>query len=341
MSDVTNPSGVPVTPPSGTPVANPSGIPTVDLEPWRSGDRDARAALARTVDDALRRAGFLLVTGHGVDPELRRRLRETARSFFVLPEQAKRPYATRVGGRGWLGPGAEANGYAEGTRTPPDLKESLTFATREPFADPEVNAAWYAPNVWPAETPELRELTEEYLTAMAGLERLLLDLLGGALGLEGDFFTRHMDHPTYGFNINWYPGTEVVGEPRPGQFRIGPHTDFGTVTVLDRQTGKGGLQVFTDAGGWRDAPYDPAALTVNIGDLMARWTGDRWRSGRHRVLPPPADAPAEELISLVYFGECTPGTLVESVPAPVGRVAHEPVDSHVYLRRKLDSITIG
>ncbi|WP_406838343.1 isopenicillin N synthase family dioxygenase [Streptomyces sp. AHU1] len=330
-------------PPGAADSARPavSGVPTVDLGPWLSGDRDARAALARTVDDALRTAGFLLVTGHGVDPELRRRVRDAARAFFVLPAAVKQPYAARVGGRGWLGPGAEANGYAEGTETPPDLKESLTFATHEPFEDPVTNAQWYAPNVWPAEAPELRALCEEYLAEMARLENLLLELLGRALGLEPDFFTRHMDHPTYGFNINWYPGTEVVGEARPGQFRIGPHTDFGTVTVLDRQAGKGGLQVFTEADGWQDAPFDPAALTINIGDLMARWTGDRWRSGRHRVLPPPAEAPAEELISLVYFGECTPGTLVESVPAPVGRVVYEPVDSHVYLRQKLDSITVG
>lgn len=316
-------------------------VPTVDLLPWLSGDAETRAAIARTVDEALRTAGFLLVTGHGVDPALRVRIREAARAFFALPAATKQRYATEVGGRGWLGPGAEANGYAEGTETPPDLKESLTFATHEPFADPETNAEWYAPNVWPAEAPGLRALCEEYLARMAELENHLLALLGEALGLEPDFFTRHMDHPTYGFNINWYPGTDVVGAPEPGQFRIGPHTDFGTVTLLDRQAGKGGLQVFTDEGGWEDAPFDPAALTVNIGDLMARWTGDRWRSGRHRVLPPPADAPAEELISLVYFGECTPGTLVESVPAPVGRIAYEPVDSHVYLRGKLTSITVG
>ncbi|MFF1809845.1 isopenicillin N synthase family dioxygenase [Streptomyces sp. NPDC058251] len=326
-----------------TPAGPPAGprIPTIDLRPWLSGDPEARADIARTVDRALQSAGFLLVTGHGVDATLRTRIREAARAFFTLPAEAKQPYAARVGGRGWLGPGAEANGYSEGTQTPPDLKESLTFATHEPFTDPETNAEWYAPNVWPAEAPELRKLCEEYLARMAGLENHLLALLGEALGLEPDFFTKHMDHPTYGFNINWYPGTEIIGEPRPGQFRIGPHTDFGTVTILDRQAGKGGLQVFTDDGGWEDAPYDPAAFTINIGDLMARWTGDRWRSGRHRVLPPPADAPAEELMSLVYFGECTPGTVVESVPAPVGRVAYEPVDSHVYLRQKLDSITVG
>nr|BBJ52872.1 hypothetical protein SAVMC3_55010 [Streptomyces avermitilis] len=190
-------------------------IPTVDLRPWLSGDPDARARIARTVDDALRTAGFLLVTGHGVDPSLRTRIRVAARAFFTLPAETKQRYAARVGGRGWLGPGAEANGYSEGTETPPDLKESLTFATHEPFEDPETNAEWYAPNVWPAEAPELREPCEEYLAEMAGLEDRLLTLLGEALGLEPDFFTKHMTHPTYGFNINWYPGTEVTGDPAP------------------------------------------------------------------------------------------------------------------------------
>ncbi|MFE4957807.1 isopenicillin N synthase family dioxygenase [Streptomyces sp. NPDC056653] len=316
-------------------------IPTIDLRPWLSGDARGRRETAATVDAALRAAGFLLVTGHGVDPALRTAIRDAARGFFRLPAAVKEPYAVKVGGRGWLGPGAEANGCAEGTQTPPDLKESLSFAAEDPTGDPEIDAEWFLPNTWPREAPELRALVTEYLAQMRTLSDRLLELLGAALGEAEDFFTRHTTHPTWGFNINWYPGTEVVGEPEPGQFRIGPHTDFGTVTVLDRQAGKGGLQVFTDDGGWEDAPYDPEAFTINIGDLMARWTGDRWRSGRHRVLPPPSDAPAEELMSLVYFYECDPRTTVESVPAPTGRVAHEPVDSHTYLRAKLDAISAG
>jgi isopenicillin N synthase-like dioxygenase len=96
---------------------------------------------------------------------------------------------------------------------------------------------------------------------------------------------------TWTMNINHYPPVSVVGEPEPGQFRIGPHTDFGTVTILDREPGAGGLQVYSDADGWADAPYDPEALTVNIGDLLEYWSGRRWPSGRHRVLPPQPHAP--------------------------------------------------
>ncbi|MGW6843633.1 isopenicillin N synthase family dioxygenase [Streptomyces sp. NPDC054958] len=317
-----------------------SQIPVIDLGPWRSGGPEARARTAARVDEALRAAGFLLVTGHGVDPSLPARIREAAGEFFRLPVSAKTPYSVTVGGRGWLGPGAEANSYAEGTASPPDLKESWSFAAEEPTGDPAVDAEWFVPNVWPVEVPHLRPLVTEYLRQMRNLSDELLELLACALGLGEDHFTRHTSHPTWGFNLNWYPGTELVGPPLPGQFRIGAHTDFGTVTVLDRQLGAGGLQVHTDADGWQDAPFDPRALTVNIGDLMARWTGDRWRAGRHRVLPPPTDTPAEELISLVYFYECDPHTLVESLPAPVGRVVHEPVDSHTYLRGKLDSISV-
>ncbi|GGV26533.1 isopenicillin N synthase family dioxygenase [Streptomyces spectabilis] len=304
-------------------------IPTVDLRAWRSGPPEARQEIKRAVDDGLRTAGFLLVTGHDVAPGLRTAIREESRSFFRLPPEAKQPYSVRVGARGWLGPGAEANSYAEGTPSPPDLKESLSFAADEPTGDAAVDAEWFAPNTWPAETPGLRACVETYLRLMRTLSDQLLELLAAALGEPEDFFTRHTGHPTWGFNINWYPGRDRVGTPEPGQFRIGPHTDFGTVTVLDRQAGRGGLQVFTDADGWQDAPWDPEAFTINIGDLMARWTGGRWRSGRHRVLPPPADVPAEELMSLVYFYECDPGTDVRGI------------DSHVYLRAQLDAIASG
>ncbi|MFE2323084.1 isopenicillin N synthase family dioxygenase [Streptomyces sp. NPDC059385] len=329
-------SPVPATSPTpATPV-----VPVIDLGPWRSREPHARARTAARVDEALRAAGFLLVTGHGVDPALPARIREAAAEFFRLPAAAKRPYAVTVGGRGWLGPGAEANSYAEGEPSPPDLKESWSFAADEPTGIPSVDAEWFRPNTWPAEVPELRPLVEEYLGLMRALSGELLELLATALGLAEDHFTRHTSHPTWGFNLNWYPGTDTVGPPLPGQFRIGAHTDFGTVTVLDRQLGSGGLQIHTDADGWQDAPFDPAALTVNIGDLMARWTGDRWRAGRHRVLPPPAHSPAEELISLVYFYECDAHTRVESLPAPIGRIAHEPVDSHMYLRGQLDAISV-
>lgn len=318
-----------------------SSVPLVDLSPWFDGtDRD-RAAVAARIDEALRESGFLLVSGHGVPDELRLGVRELARRFFALPEDTKARYRVAVGGRGWLPSGAEANAYSEGTETPPDLKESYSLGADQAIGDAEIDAAWFGANVWPDEIPGLRAAAESYMDQMRGLSDELLRICAVALGLPRDHFTAHTGHPTYTFNINWYPPLARVGPPADGQYRIGPHTDFGTVTVLDRETGLGGLQVYTSDGRWVDAPYEPGALTVNIGDLMARWTGDRWRSTRHRVLPPPANAPEEELVSLIWFYETDPLARISSLAPPIGQRDYPEVVAHEYLMDKINSITVG
>ena len=60
-----------------------NAIPTVDLDVWRADSK----AVAAQVDTALQRAGFLLVTGHGVDAALRAGVRAAARRFFTLPDE--------------------------------------------------------------------------------------------------------------------------------------------------------------------------------------------------------------------------------------------------------------
>ncbi|HEY6315975.1 MAG TPA: 2OG-Fe(II) oxygenase family protein, partial [Streptosporangiaceae bacterium] len=153
---------------------------------------------------------------------------------------------------------------------------------------------------------------------------------------------RHTGHATHTMNINWYPPVAVAGEPEPGQFRIGPHTDFGTVTILDREPGRGGLQVWTEQDGWEDAPYEPGTFTINTGDLLARWSGARWKSNRHRVLPPQAEAPDEDLVSLVYFYEADHDAVIESLKPPVGRRCdYAPVVSAQFIKTRLDAITLG
>jgi isopenicillin N synthase-like dioxygenase len=319
----------------------PSPVPVIDLAPWFAGDAAGRAAVAAQVDAALQSVGFFLISGHGVPDDLRAAVRAGARSFFALPPAVKRRYAVTVGGRGWLPPGVEANGYAEGTQTPPDLKESFAVGADEPTGDPAVDEFWFQPNVYPAEVPALEPAVVTYLASMRQLAGQLLVLCAAALGLEADFFTRQAGHATHTMNINWYPPLALAGQPEPGQFRIGPHTDFGTVTILDREPGRGGLQVWTEQDGWEDAPYQAGTFTINTGDLLARWSGSRWKSNRHRVLPPQADAPDEDLVSLVYFFEADHDAVIEALQPPVGRPnTFGPVVSADFIRERLDAITI-
>lgn len=317
-------------------------VPTIDLAPWFGGSPEGRASVAAQMDSALQSVGFFLVTGHGVSRSDRAAVRAAARQFFVLPTTVKDAYAVTVGGRGWLPPGVEANGYAEGTQTPPDMKESYSVGAEDKTGNAEIDNFWFTENVWPAEVPGLQAAVTGYLLQMRALAETLLLVAEAALSQEHGFFTDKTTHSTHTMNINWYPPATVAGEPEPGQFRIGPHTDFGTFTILDREPGRGGLQVWSPEGDWEDAPYDPDAFTINTGDLLARWTGDRWKSNRHRVLPPQAEAPDEDLVSLVYFYEADWDAMVESLQPPVGRANHHPpVMASDFLKRLLDAITVG
>jgi isopenicillin N synthase-like dioxygenase len=319
-----------------------SSVPIIDLQPWFTGGPEGRADVAAAVDAALQSVGFLLVTGHGVPRSARDSVRAVTRRFFALPPEVKQRYAVTVGGRGWLPPGVEANGYAEGTETPPDLKESFAVGADVPTGDPVVDDYWFRPNVYPSEIPELQATVRDYLARMRALSDELLRICAAALGVADDFFTRHTGHATHTMNVNWYPPLTVTGPPDPNQYRIGPHTDFGTVTVLDREPGRGGLQVWTEDGGWADAPFHPDAFTINTGDLLARWSGDRWKSNRHRVLPPQAAAPDEDLVSLVFFYEADHDTVVEALQPPVGRPNdYPPVVAREFLRERLDAITMS
>ena len=100
--------------------------------------------------------------------------------------------------------------------------------------------------------------------------------------------------------------------------------------------------MWTEQDGWEDAPYRPGTFTINTGDLLARWSGGRWKSNRHRVLPPQAEAPDEDLVSLVYFYEADHDAVIESLRPPIGKPNDfAPVVSAQFLKERLDAITIG
>ncbi|MGD9620087.1 MAG: isopenicillin N synthase family dioxygenase [Mycolicibacterium sp.] len=316
-------------------------IATVDLSRWHEGG-PAADEVAAEIDAGLQRVGFILVRGHGVDPSLAQAVRVAARKFFCLADDVKSAYSVPVGGRGWLRPGAEANAYVEGTETPPDLKESFSLGPETATGNADVDRVWFAPNVWPSEVPSLQALVTEYAEQMRRLADDLLALFAHALGLSTNPFETMASRPTWTMNINHYPPVSVIGEPEPGQFRIGPHTDFGTVTILDREPGIAGLQVYSPSSGWQDAPYDPEALTVNVGDLLEYWSGRRWTSGRHRVLPPQPHAPEEDLVSLIYFYEANHDAVVTPLEPPIGKLRGlPPVTSSEFIKCRIDAIRVG
>jgi len=314
-------------------------IPLLDISQYREGAANQRGRLIARMDEALRRSGFLLIENHGVPASLRDRIRAEAQAFFTLSHQQKARYATPVGGRGWIPQGGEANAFYGEVADPAraDMKESLTIGRNFRTGDEETDKAWFAPNVWPAECPELESLCERFTAQVRDLYYDLLRISAIALALPDDWFVARTRRAPHTFNINHYPPLTRTGPAKQGQFRVAPHTDWGILTILDRQPGYGGLQIQTPDGTWADAPYVPDALTVNVADLLSRWTGERWRSTRHRVLPPRREAPDEELISLIVFLEAEVDTVIRPV---TGDKDFEPVAAGEWLRAREAAATV-
>jgi isopenicillin N synthase-like dioxygenase len=301
------------------------------MDRWLNGSD--RAGVAAVVDEALSTVGFFLVVGHGIPDDLIADTRRAYLEFFALPaEQKATVKMPTLGMAGWAPMGMEANGYSFGHETPPDLKESYRLGAHELTG----RVAQRGANQYPTEPAGFHETVLRYMAAVDELHMELLRVCAAAAGLEPEFFARHAIHNDNTLNVNWYAPVSHLGPPVPGQYRIGPHTDFGSITVLHREPGSSALQVQLPDGQWVEAPVVDGAFTINAGDMLAHWTGGRWRSAIHRVLPPEPDQPEESLLSLVYFCDPDPDTLVVPLQGDA-----PPVLAGDYLRSKIAAISMA
>ncbi|MBN6033637.1 isopenicillin N synthase family oxygenase [Amycolatopsis sp. 195334CR] len=260
-------------------------IPIIDLS---SGTREE---LAAAIGHACTTSGFYVVVGHGVPRELVARMYAVTMEFFTRPVGEK----DRAGGFRRSG-GTTARSLDQ--QSPPDLCESFG-AHVTALADG-----------WPDAPAAFRETWLEYLAAVESLAHDLLRLSARALGSAEDFYDDKFDRHTSSLVANfYYPQHDA---PLPGQLRRGAHTDFGGLTVLYQEDDLSGLQVWQ--GEWREVRAIPGSFVVNIGDLLARWTGGRWVSTLHRVVnPAPGDTSSR--LSVPFFYQPNPDAVVDSVVA--------------------------
>ena len=308
-----------------------SGVPVVDL----AGDDAPRA-----VDEALRHIGFMVVTGHGVPDEVVEAGWDAAVEFFRVPADAKAALVDSDGPYGYSPFRAEALARSRGGEAPADLKESFNLGPfdRTP-EDLAILGLGSASIVWPDEPAGFREAWTAYYRAMEGLGDRLLAVMASALGLPADHFTPSFERHTSALRALHYPPLD--SPPEPGQLRAGVHSDYGSLTILKPGAGVGGLEVRTGAGEWLAVPLIDGAFVVNIGDVMERWTNDRWISTLHRVtVPPDAVAATEERHSIAFFQNPSPDALIEVVPTSDDEPPrYEPVRFADWLRAKVEAVT--
>jgi isopenicillin N synthase-like dioxygenase len=309
-------------------MAPQNAIPTIDMSPLQNGSESDRRKVARQIDEACTDIGFFMVEGHGVPQDLITTTRQRAIDFFALPDAEKmsveRPPAKIS--RGYNSVGDRSLSYSMGEVAPPDIQEAFAFGPEgsERLASlvNKTLSQMYAPNIWPQRPHDFKDVMLSYHAAMSGLASRVLSAMAIALGVNDNYFVDKFDRHVSVGRIIRYPA--VTQPPLPGQLRAGGHTDYGCITFVRGDDTPGGLQVKHRKSDWIDVHIPRDAFCCNIGDLLMRWSNDRWVSTLHRVGVPPMDSTPTDRISLVFFQYPNPDAVIRCFESCAGTAEKYP-----------------
>lgn len=277
------------------------------------GDAAAMAEVGRAVDTACRSIGFFGIVGHGIAPERLRDMDAAARGFFALTEHDKASVAMPLAGaawRGWFPVGGEL------TSGRPDRKEGLYVGLEHGRDHPRVVAGTplHGVNLFPP--GPLGPAVLAWLDALRPVADAVMRAIALGLGLPPTWFEDDLTaDPTVLFRIFHYPPSEP-GDDTSDEWGVGEHTDYGLLTLL-AQDHLGGLQVRGLDDEWIDVPATPGVLICNIGDMLDRLTGGRYRSTPHRV----RNTSGRSRLSFPYFFDPSWDATVPTLPLPADAAA--------------------
>jgi len=315
--------------------------PIINLSAFESGSDKDRRRVGMDVDRICRHTGFITLAGHGVDADVRAHMWDAVRRFFDLPVATKAQSTVRAGyPYGYMGNEAESLAASRGDETPPDVKETFNAGPlRVPsdVQDPDALAFCYASTPWPLQPPDFVEAWSAYYEAMESLAARIMRMFAIALELPIDHFDPYITSPISALRALNYPPQHHP--PRMGQLRAGSHSDYGTLTILWPQDDSRGLEILGPSGDWQEVMPVPDTFIINIGDLMARWTNDRWHSTLHRVSnPDAAHDPTSRRQSIAYFHQPNWSAIIDTLPSHIDTASpYEPVASGPYLMRKFSA----
>lgn len=306
-----------------------SMIPVIDVSGAVSGT-DIQS-VANAIYKASTDHGFFYISGHGIPQNLLDQAFAVSKDFFALSEDYKQTIPVDAHQRGWM---AQGMSHLSGAATH-DLKEVFFWGAETDKNDPDILAKkpLVAVNQWPSDTfPRLQKELLPYYDAVCDVARHVMAAIAVSLDQNADFFEACYQKPLARGQLVYYPSSTETDEAEQ-RFGVAPHTDFGVLTLL-LQDSSGGLQVRSKSGEWIEAPSIAGTLVCNIGDLLARWSNDRFASTLHRVINRTANA----RYSIPVFFDPHTDTVVDPADLGVSKqdCAYEPViaGQHISVRNK-------
>jgi isopenicillin N synthase-like dioxygenase len=306
-------------------------IPVLDLGPYLAGAPGAREKLGAQVRYVFENVGFYFIKNHGVPRTLIADAFEAARRFHDLPLESKLRLKVDRYNVGYLPMrGGTTRHSALNANNKPNVNEAF-FIGRELAPDhPDVVAGkpYRSRNQWPAESelPGFRATCVAYVDALEALALKLVPLYALALDLPANHFDRAFAEPMYKLRMSHYPPADPQAD---NEFGLAPHTDTSFMTLLAPNPVPG-LSIRMPSGRWVDAPVMEDAFLVNGGDLLRRWTNDRFLATPHRVV----NRTGGERYAIPFFFDCGMDVSIGCLPTctdPGNPPKYEPTDYVAYM----------
>ena len=310
-------------------------MPSLDVGPYLRGEPGAIEPLAAQLRRVCEEVGFFSIGNHGVPQDVVDRAFAASKRFHALPLQRKLEIPLNSDNVGYMPVNASMQRHSKvETARKPNYNASFFCKIDRGPDDPAVIAKvpFMCMNQWPRDLPGFREDVMAYQNAVRALGAKMLPAVARSLDLPADFFASFFDPPQLSLRLLHYP---VRDESEPDQFGTGAHTDAGFLTYL-MQDGVSGLQVRRTDGSWFDAPVLPGKFIVNTGDMLRRWTNDRYLSTPHRVL----NVSGVERYSMALFFDTNLDQVMTCLPtclAPGESPKHEPITYRSYLTEFLNA----
>jgi isopenicillin N synthase-like dioxygenase len=289
-------------------------IPVIDAGPAFRGEPGRLDAAARQMRQACESVGFFYLAGHGVPQAVIDAAFRASREFHALPLEAKLRLKLNENNIGYL-PVNESMQRASTVHkaTRPNFNESF-FISRDRGAEhPDVRAGkpLRGRNQWPEGHDEMRTAMVRYFKTMEGLGERLLPVLARSLDMPAGFFAPFFQNEAH-INLRFlhYPPQETADDEQFGQ---GPHTDNSFITMLAREEVPG-LAVRLPSGEWLAPPVIPGTFLVNLGNMMKRWSNDRFLSTPHGVL----NDSGTDRYSIAFFYSPNVDAVIECLPSCAG-----------------------
>ncbi|OJA18276.1 hypothetical protein AZE42_04992 [Rhizopogon vesiculosus] len=260
-------------------------IPIIDLEDAFSQDEPTRRSLAQQIRMACKNVGFFYVKNHGISQDCLDKVLNANKEYYSLSADEKMKLHHKIvpNFRGYCPP-MEAN-IQPGNRG--DFHEGFRIGWEERSEDPRIQStsrdgAMAGVNVWPDQPADFRIACMDYYHAALAVGKKLFGLFALALDLPETYFDDKTLHSAATMRTLHYP-------PQPHALDdkilgIGAHTDFVCFTILWQQADIQALQVLNSHQQWINVPPLPGTLIVKfLGDQLARWTNDVFKSTVHRA----------------------------------------------------------